>query len=374
MMMKPADRSCALAGAMTVTMEIQDCITILHGPSGCCHRFPLGRVADPLRVMATGMTEAEVVFGGEGLLAKAIRKADERRPNMIAVISSCIAGVIGDDVVALCGELKTDSFLLAIPADGFLTGGFYAGIEGAMTALLGDFLPKSPGPIRANTVNILGEKNLAVDEEDSFREITRLLGHLGLKVGTRFVRQTNAKDLQEVGRACLNIVRDPRSGSLPAKLLQDAYGTPYLDGGYPSGRRETAAWLREIARLTGSSAEEGIHAEQARYEYLIGELRKDLAGIRAAVGSPWAKMPWLLELLDDLRMEQMVLPEGGFAGLAFDLILALGPQGDHPPGCTIAPLPIVPPAGYTGPLALAAAWRRKLRVPAMEGWRYDARR
>ena len=236
--MKPGDRSCALAGALTVTLEIEDCITILHGPPGCCHRFPLGQIVDPARVMVTGMTEKEVVFGGEGLLTETIRQAGERRPGMIAVISSCIAGVIGDDAVALCRELETEAFLLAIPADGFLTGGFYAGIQGAMEALIKDFLPQSPGPVRTDTVNILGEKNLAVDEEDSFREMARLLGLLGLRVGARFVRQTSSRRLQEAGRACLNIVRDPAIGSLAAELLHNAYGTPTWMGDIlPAGRR-----------------------------------------------------------------------------------------------------------------------------------------
>jgi len=367
--MKVGDRSCALAGAMTVTMEIEDCITILHGPRGCCHRFPLGQMVDPGRVMVSGMTEKEVVFGGEGLLAKAIRKAEERGPGMIAVISSCIAGVIGDDVLALCRELKTESFLLPIPADGFLTGGFYAGIEGAMAALIKDFLPESPGPLKDDTVNILGEKNLAVDEEESFREIARLLRRLDLKVGARFVRRTRARRLQETGRACLNIVRDPAIGSSPAKLLQDAYGTPFLDGGYPSGRRETAAWLRKVADLTDRSAAGAIRAEEARYEQLIDDLRGDLCGRRAAVQAAWTG-PWLIELLEDLGME--IVPWEGGAPRP-DLILAARPVDDLPPGSVFAPLPTVPPAGHTGPLAAAAAWRRRLKT-AVGGWRSDVRR
>ncbi len=367
--MKPGDRSCALAGALTVTLEIEDCITILHGPPGCCHRFPLGQIVDPARVMVTGMTEKEVVFGGEGLLTETIRQAGERRPGMIAVISSCIAGVIGDDAVALCRELETEAFLLAIPADGFLTGGFYAGIQGAMEALIKDFLPQSPGPVRTDTVNILGEKNLAVDEEDSFREMARLLGLLGLRVGARFVRQTSSRRLQEAGRACLNIVRDPAIGSLAAELLHNAYGTPYLDGGYPSGRKETAAWLRTVAGLTGRRAEEVIDAEEARYDQLLGDLRKDLGGRRAAVEEAWVQ-PWLIELLAELGMEMVLWGKGA---LPADLILAVSPLGDYPPSSVFAPLPTVPPAGYTGPLALAAAWRRRLGR-AMEGWRADVRR
>ena len=152
------------------------------------------------------------MFGGEGLLTETIRQAGERRPGMIAVISSCIAGVIGDDAVALCRELETEAFLLAIPADGFLTGGFFAGIQGAMEALIKDFLAQSPGPVRTDTVNILGEKNLAVDEEDSFREMARLLGLLGLRVGA-FCPPNKQPAPAGGGRACLNIV-----GTRPSAL------------------------------------------------------------------------------------------------------------------------------------------------------------
>ena len=78
--------------------------------------------------------------------------------------------------------------------------------------------------------------------------------------------------------------RDPAIGSLAAELLHNAYGTPTWMG--ISFRPEgDGSLLRTVAALPGEGLKRSS-AEEARYNQLLGDLRKDLGGRRAAVERP----------------------------------------------------------------------------------------
>ena len=56
---------------------------------------------------STDMQDKNIVFGGEGLLKKAIQEAyDLFHPKAIAIFSTCPVGLIGDDVHAVAKEMK----------------------------------------------------------------------------------------------------------------------------------------------------------------------------------------------------------------------------------------------------------------------------
>ena len=72
---------CTLTGALAVTTGIKDSVTIIHGPPGCAHHnFSLlhATILDNdcmviPRVMSSGMSEHDVIFGGEEALMKVIK-------------------------------------------------------------------------------------------------------------------------------------------------------------------------------------------------------------------------------------------------------------------------------------------------------------
>ena len=67
---------CTLTGALSVTTHVCDAITLVHGPAGCTHHnFSLlhatsldnDHVSLP-PLVSTGLSETDVIFGGEGAL------------------------------------------------------------------------------------------------------------------------------------------------------------------------------------------------------------------------------------------------------------------------------------------------------------------
>src|SRR5450759_2527442 len=117
--LKHADRSfnqgsaCEETLAMCTLLTVQDTVSIFHSPVGCSastnginifNRFGQilrGKVPSNARWISTNLTENDTVFGGEEKLRTAIIESDKRySPAAIFILTSCVSGIIGDDIEA----------------------------------------------------------------------------------------------------------------------------------------------------------------------------------------------------------------------------------------------------------------------------------
>src|SRR5512145_2462001 len=108
-----SQRACTFCGSRVVLYPIADALHVVHGPIGCAAytwdiRGALSSGPELHRIScSTDLREKDVVFGGEGeLRATAARLIEEHAPRAAFVYATCIAGVIGDDVHAVCRELQ----------------------------------------------------------------------------------------------------------------------------------------------------------------------------------------------------------------------------------------------------------------------------
>ncbi len=164
---------CTLTGVLSVTGFLEDAVTVIHGPSGCAHHnasllhASLAEIdaADLPVLISSSLSEEEVIFGGEGALAHALDIAASLDPDLICVISTCIADTIGDDCAALCRQ-KREMPVVYIPGAGFLGGGFSEGIRNALMSLL----PLSSGADQTDDagVMIVGEKTWNMRQKRTF--------------------------------------------------------------------------------------------------------------------------------------------------------------------------------------------------------------
>ena len=227
---------CTLTGALTVTTHVSDAITVVHGPGGCTHHnFSLLHATSldndfislpPL--ISTGLSESDVIFGGEAVLDRALDTVIARRPGAVFVLSTCIVDTIGDDVGMVCST-KSGTPVFVVPTAGFLGGSFQIGVNNALIALAG-----MAEPTQGNgKVNIIGEKNLEYEVDENFTEVSRLLSLLGLSVNIRFVHDLTTTQIATLGAARLNILRDP--SLIPVgEYLKERFKTPYIPA-FPVG-------------------------------------------------------------------------------------------------------------------------------------------
>jgi nitrogenase molybdenum-iron protein alpha/beta subunit len=331
---------CTLTGAISVTSHIRDAVTIIHGPKGCSHHnaslLHATWLDDDHAVMpelvSTGLTESEVVFGGEEALRRAIGHAAERDVHAIFVLSTCIVETIGDDVEAVCSE-EYSVPVIPVPTAGFLGGIFQDGVNNALIALAG-----IAGPCRNNGgVNIIGEMNLEYEVEENHAEIARLLSLLGLSVNLRFVHDITYDRLSSLGAAQLNILRSP--SLIPVgEFLKVRFGTPFIYS-FPHGLSDTLSFIGSVAEACGRDGQPAVEGERARQSEMIAgfpDLRRSHAAIDRSLSGP-----------DDIRVAEE---------LARALDLSVGTNG-HP-----VRLPVSPAVGTAGTRRMLHRWRRAIHA------------
>jgi nitrogenase molybdenum-iron protein alpha/beta subunit len=263
---------CTLTGAISVTSHIRDAVTIIHGPKGCSHHnlsllhaswLDNEQVVLPT-LISTGLSETEVVFGGEESLRMAIAGA-AARPNVrgVFVLSTCIVETIGDDISAVCSG-EYDVPVVPIPSAGFLGGTFQDGMINALTALAGTATrcEKNGG------INIIGEMNLEYEVEENYQEIVRLLSLLDLTVNVRFIHNMSWEQLHQLGAAQLNILRSPALAPV-GEFLKKRFGTPYI-ATFPHGLSGTLSFIREVAAVCGKNGPAAAREEYQCQEEMLG--------------------------------------------------------------------------------------------------------
>src|SRR5512136_2869778 len=106
-----SQRACVFCGARVVLNPVTDAVHLIHGPIGCATytwdiRGSLSSGSEMYRnSFSTDMKERDVIFGGEQKLAACIDEIIAKyRPPAIFVYSTCVVGVIGDDLISVCKE------------------------------------------------------------------------------------------------------------------------------------------------------------------------------------------------------------------------------------------------------------------------------
>lgn len=312
-----SQRACVYCGARVVLNPVTDAVHLVHGPIGCAAftfdiRGSLSSGPETYRnSYSTDLRERDIIFGGERKLAACIDEiAEESRPPAIFVYATCVVGVIGDDLVAVCRDAAQRHGIDVIPVEssGFRSGNKAVGYRAAAEALMSLVRPPGGAAVeRTRRVNILGEYNLGGETW----VMEKYLAEIGVEVNVAFTGDSTVEKLKRAPGACLNLVQCSGSMHYVAARLEELYGIPSMDVNF-FGAENTAESLRRIARFYGDPAivqraEALIDREMRAVAPVIEKYRKRLAGKRAAiyVGGAY-KASALIRQLRELGMEVVV--------------------------------------------------------------------
>ena len=292
--------TCALAGASAFFAGIQDAVIVVNGPLWC-YFFAMRHIEHSQstishRMICTQLDNDAIVFGAEEYLHDALVPYVEQPPALLAIVSSCAAGLIGDDIEAIARGAGITCPIVALDTSG-LVGSFADGWDKAARTALSVLLPERQEP-QVNTVNLIGMTSAYYNGGNDVRELVRLLEMAGYTVHAVFGSEMFAAELCTLSRAALNIVVHDELGLESARLLEDICSTPYIAPLPPYGRAGTRRWLEEIARALPPVRGDETEAEIARVtredflrinecKSLWGELRYDTALIRAPRSVAW---------------------------------------------------------------------------------------
>jgi nitrogenase molybdenum-cofactor synthesis protein NifE len=286
-----SQRACVFCGSRVVLYPITDALHLVHGPIGCAAytwdiRGSVSSDAQLYRMsFSTDLKEQDVIHGGEKKLYRALCELiDTYKPKAAFVYSTCIVGLIGDDVAAVCKKVAAEKNIDVLPvhSEGFKgtkKDGYRAACE-ALATLIGTDTAAQKKPL---SINMLGEFNLAGETwmiKDYYKR-------MGVDVVAVMTGDAKIADVRRSHTATLNVVQCSGSMTYLAELMKKKYGIPYIRVSY-FGIEDTAESLYETARALGDAEviarTKALVAEEVkRVVPLLATYKSALKGKKAAV-------------------------------------------------------------------------------------------
>jgi nitrogenase molybdenum-cofactor synthesis protein NifE len=287
-----SQRACVFCGSRVVLYPIADALHLIHGPIGCAAytwdiRGALSSGPQLHRLsFSTDLQEKEVIFGGEPKLYQALNELiDAYSPKAAFVYSTCIVGIIGDDVEAVCRRVSREKNIpvLAVHSEGFKgtkKDGYKAACD-ALFQLVGTGTVKGIAP---SSINILGEFNIGGEAW----MIKKYYERMGVQVVSVMTGDGRVDDIRQSHGAALNVVQCSGAMTFLAEMMKAKYGIPYIRVSY-FGIEDMAKALYDVAdHFKGDPSIKECATQLVREEVnaifpKLLEIRKDLEGKRAAI-------------------------------------------------------------------------------------------
>ncbi|MEO1677787.1 MAG: nitrogenase molybdenum-iron protein subunit beta [Pseudomonadota bacterium] len=302
-------KACQPLGAVFATAGYEQTMSFVHGSQGCVayYRSHLSRhFKEPASCVSSSMTEDAAVFGGlvnmvDGLAnTKALYD-----PKMIAVSTTCMAEVIGDDLNSFIlqakdkGSVEAD-FPVPFAHTPAFVGSHVDGYDNMQKGILSHFWE---GQQRTETdkINIIpGFDGFAVANN---REIKRMLDEMGVDftflsdVSDVYDTPSDGEFRMYAGGTTLEDAKDALNAK--ATISMQEYCTPktldYIAGKgqetealhYPMGIQGTDEFLMTVSRLTGKAIPESLRLERGRLVDALADSQAHLHGKTYAIyGDP----------------------------------------------------------------------------------------
>ena len=318
---RPPLYGCAFNGAATTAVHLTDALVIAHSPRACAF-YTWQNISSPGRknlfnrgilmpsaisphFESSEMDHASAVFGGLDKLRHQVQAALERKPGAIVVISSCVSGIIGDDIRALEALSTPETPVIAIPADGDISGDYVTGIRDCLHILAEKLIDRTAQP-EQDCVNLVGEMAISYNNEPNVRALRGLLAGLGLRLNCRFLGDAETSELRGFLKAPLNILDSESADNLELKdFLQREFGCRFLPGHLPVGMEATAAWITELGDFFGcpEKAEALNRRERESCEEALRALRPALAGKTLVLTTINDDMDWIIRAAEGAGMK-----------------------------------------------------------------------
>lgn len=283
--------SCNAGCALGQLSGIKDVAVINHAPSGCTAMAANINVTNSQMAtkrgiinntvfVGTNMNEKDTVFGASVNLRDITKKVYERyKPKAIFIGTSCVSGIIGEDVDSLVEKLKKEIPvpIASVHCEGFRSRVWASGFDASDHAVLTSIVKP---PVKKQ--NIINFKNFY---ESARNEIIDIFANFGVKPVFLYQNST-VKELEHLSESLATVCICGTLGTYLGNGLEEKYGVPYIRTINPLGVAGFETWLRQIGKTIGKSTEVENYIEAERKKYLpkIEEVKKKLKGLRAVLG------------------------------------------------------------------------------------------
>ncbi|MEO3947387.1 nitrogenase molybdenum-iron protein subunit beta [Gorillibacterium sp. CAU 1737] len=308
-------KACQPLGALLASLGFAKTLPFVQGSQGCVAYFRshLSRhFKEPVPAVSSSMTEDAAVFGGMNNLIEGLRNATALyKPEMIAMSTTCMAEVIGDDLGSFIGNARQqgaipEDFPVAFANTPSFVGSHITGYDVMMRSML-TFLSERGGldpslaPARPGAVNVvMGFDTYTGD----FAEIKRIFSLLGADLTVLgdysdnldspadgeyhyYYGGTTPEEVAAAPGASGTVFLQKYSTKKTAAAVQDKWKHETVSLYSPIGISATDKLLAEVSRLSGKPIPEALVKERGRVVDAYADSHPYLHGRRVAMaGEP----------------------------------------------------------------------------------------
>ncbi|CAB1127963.1 Nitrogenase molybdenum-iron protein beta chain [Candidatus Hydrogenisulfobacillus filiaventi] len=346
--------ACQPLGALFASLGFEKTLPLVHGSQGCVAYFRshLARhFREPVPAVSSSMTEDAAVFGGLKNLVEALETARALyEPEHIAISTTCMAEVIGDDLEAFVRNARKKS---AIPADfpvpfahtPSFVGSHITGYDNMLRAILEyytrDVEPDPSGP----RINLIPGFDTYVGDYEEYHRLLDLMGIDGTilaDVGASFNSPADGHYRMYPGGTPLERVREAPQARATISLARFAsektlelvreWGQEAVTLPMPVGIRNTDTLVQELARLSGRPIPEALTWERGLALDAMVDSSAYTHGKRVAIMGDPDLVNGLLSFLLEMGVEPIhVVSSNGEKAWArqAQAILDANPYGRH---------------------------------------------
>jgi nitrogenase molybdenum-iron protein beta chain len=324
---------------MYAALGIHNCLPLSHGSQGCCayHRSALTRhYKDPIMATTSSFTEGASVFGGQANLLEAINNIFTiYGPDIVAVHTTCLSEVIGDDLGQIInkaiadGKIPKGKRVIHTNTPSF-KGSHVTGFAN-MTQSMVHYLAENTGK-RTGQINIIP----GFVEPSDMAEIKRISSLMGVKsilfpdtsevvngpLDGRFHMYpkggATVDQIRSAGDSAFTVSLGSTASLSAAKLLDTKCGIRFKDLELPIGISATDAFVDALRKAAGVSVPDSIMVERGQVVDVLTDNHQYFYGKKVAlVGDP-DHLVSLTQFLTDMDMKILYVVTGTPAGAKFE--------------------------------------------------------
>jgi len=315
--------ACQPVGAELVAHGFEGTLPMVHGSQGCASYFrsTLNRhFREPAPAVSSAMTEDGAVFGGQNNLFEALENAHALyKPKMIAIFTSCMPEIIGDDLTAFIrnarqkGHIPRD-FPLPYAHTSSFNGCHIHGYDAMLLSIL-QYLTEG----KQVEGRCTGKLNFIAGFDvntGNYREYKRIFEEFGIPYtfladisdsfdspcdGTYrlYPGGTRLEDAADAVNGKVTMTVGPYATAKTFSWIRDNFAGKHVSMPTPFGIAKTDAFLMKLAELFGKQVPASLKAERGRAVDAMTDAHQYVHGKKFAVyGDPDYLLGYISFLLE----------------------------------------------------------------------------
>lgn len=295
-------KACQPLGAVMASLGFENTMPYVHGSHGCVAYFRsyfTRHFKEPTPCVSDSMSESAAVFGGLANMKDGLRNCNAMyKPDMIAVSTTCMAEVIGDDLNAFVqgareeAEGELDNTAITYAHTPSFVGSHITGYDNMIKSILEQLNPEvSQRVVDEERINIIPGFEPYLGSLAEVKEIAAMFGDKIVMIGDHeaqwntgageyqlYSGGTTLADAKTAINAKATISLQKYSTIQTAKTIKNVWKQEYVTAN-PIGLGGTDAFVMKLSELTGKPVPEElkklrsqlVDAMQDSYPYMHGK-------------------------------------------------------------------------------------------------------